>query len=96
MGICTFPYPGEEIIVMEEKYIILADVTADISQEIRDFFQISDYIKGHIHFSDGRDFQTTLDWSNISRADFYDALSNRKLEVSTAPASPEEYYQIFR
>ncbi len=81
---------------MTEKYIILADVTADISQEIRDYFEIPDYIKGHIHFSDGRDFQTTLDWSNISREDFYATLSNRKLEVSTAPASPEEYYQTFR
>lgn len=81
---------------MSDKYIILADVTADISQEIRDYFQIPDYIKGHIHFSDGRDFQTTLDWSNISREDFYSALSNRKLDVSTAPASPEEYYQTFR
>lgn len=78
-----------------EKYIILADVTADISDEIREYFEIPDYIKGHIHFSDGRDFPTTLDWSQISREDFYAALSNRKLEVSTAPASPEEYYQIF-
>lgn len=81
---------------MSEKYIILYDVTADISQEIRDYFEMPDYIRGHIHFSDGRDFQTTLDWSNISREDFYSALSNRKMEISTAPASPEEFYQAFR
>ena len=73
-----------------EKYIILSDVTTDLSQEIRDYFNMPEYIKGHIHFSDGRDFQTTLDWSNISRKDFYSALSNRKM------ASPEEYYQIFQ
>ena len=79
-----------------EKYIILADVTCDLSPEIREYFQIPDYIKGHIHFSDGRDFETTLDWSNISREDFYAALSNKKLEVSTAPASPEEYYLTFK
>lgn len=79
-----------------EKYIILADVTCDLSPEIREYFQIPDYIKGHIHFSDGRDFETTLDWSNISREDFYSALSNKKLEVSTAPASPEEYYLTFK
>lgn len=91
-----FPSTREERNFMSEKYIILADVTADISQEIRDYFQIPDYIKGHIHFSDGRDFRTTLDWSNINREDFYNALTNRKLEVNTAPASPEEYYQIFR
>lgn len=79
-----------------EKYIILADVTCDLSPEIREYFQIPDYIKGHVHFSDGRDFETTLDWSNISREDFYAALSNKKLEVSTAPASPEEYYLAFK
>lgn len=95
MGDSIYRYKKERNKFME-KYIILADVTADISQEIREEFGIRDYIKGHIHFSDGRDFQTTLDWSNISREDFYAALSNRKMEVSTAPASPEEYYQIFR
>ena len=79
-----------------EKYIILADVTCDLSQEIREYFQIPDYIKGHIHFSDNRDFETTLDWSNISREDFYSALSNKRLDVSTAPASPEEYYLTFK
>lgn len=79
-----------------DKYIILADVTCDLSQEIREYFEIPDYIKGHVHFSDGRDFETTLDWSNVSCEDFYSALSNKKLEVSTAPASPEEYYLTFK
>lgn len=78
------------------KYIILADVTADLSAEIRRQFGIEDYIQGHIHFSDGRDFNTTMDWSHISREEFYKDLSNKKLEISTAPASPEEYYEIFR
>ena len=78
------------------KYIILADVTCDLSQEIRDRFGIENYIKGHIHFSDGRDFHTTLDWDHISREDFYKALSDKKTEISTAPASPEEYYNTFK
>ena len=79
-----------------EKYIILADVTCDLSQELRDYLEIPDYIQGHVHFSDGRDFHTTLDWSNISREHFYAALSNKKLQVTTAPASPEEYYITFK
>ncbi len=78
------------------KYVILADVTCDLSQEIREYFGIEDYIRGHIHFSDGRDFQTTLDWDHIGREEFYKALSDKKTEISTAPASPEEYYTIFR
>ena len=79
-----------------EKYIILTDVTCDLSGEIRAEFGMEDYIRGHIHFSDGRDFATTLDWSNISHEEFYKALSNRKLQVNTAPASPEEYYLAFK
>lgn len=79
-----------------ENYVILADVTCDLSEEIRRQFGVEDYIQGHIHFSDGRDFNTTLDWSNISREEFYKTLSNKRMQVTTAPASPEEYYLAFR
>ncbi len=79
-----------------KNYIILADVTCDLSAPIREQFGVDDYIQGHIHFSDGRDFNTTLDWSHISRDEFYKALSNRRLDVSTAPPSPEEYYCTFK
>ena len=79
-----------------EKFVILTDVTSDLSEEIRKYFGIDDYVHGHIHFSDGRDFQTQLDWAKIERQDFYSALSDKHLKVSTAPASPEEYYEKFR
>ena len=79
-----------------KKFIILPDVTCDLSEEIRAAFGLEDYIQGYVHFSDGRDLKTTLDWSNISRDEFYKTLSNKKMEVSTAPASPEDYYVIFK
>lgn len=78
-----------------KKFVILTDSTSDISQEIRDRFGVVDYVPGHVHFSDGRDLVSTLDWSKISREEFYGALSNKRLKVSTAPSSPEEYYEIF-
>lgn len=79
-----------------EKFVILPDVTCDLSEEIRSAFGLEDYIQGYVHFSDGRDLKTTLDWSNIGRDEFYKTLSNKKMEVSTAPASPEDYYMIFK
>lgn len=79
-----------------EKYVILADVTCDLSEEIRRYCGMTDYIRGHIHFSDGRDFATTLDWSKIERSELYSALSGKKLDINTAPASPEEYFRIFK
>lgn len=79
-----------------DPYIILTDVTCDLSPAIREQFGITDYIHGHVSISDGRELVTTLDWSNISREDFYNCLGDRRMQVSTAPASPEEYYEHFK
>lgn len=78
------------------EYVILADVACDLSQEIRDFCGMEDYVKGHINFSTGADFPTTLDWQSISRSDFYKTLFDKRVEVTTAPASPEEFYRVFK
>ena len=77
-------------------YIILTDVTCDLSLAIREQFGITDYIHGHVSISDGRELVTTLDWSHITREDFYNCLGDRRMQVSTAPASPEEYYEHFK
>lgn len=78
-----------------EKYVILADVTCDLSPEMRADFGIEDYIKGHVTIN-GRDYTTDLDWADISRDEFYSALASKKAEVSSAPPSPEEYYNAFK
>lgn len=78
-----------------EKFIILPDVTCDLSPEMRARFGLTDYIRGWVHINDNP-LQTTLDWDNISREEFYKTLSGKKNTVSSAAASPEEYYQTFR
>lgn len=80
----------------EDRYIIIADVSCDLSQEIRDYIGMKEYMRGHIHFDDGRDFETTLDWNNISRGDFYKQLSNKKSKITTAPANTEQCYELFK
>ena len=76
-------------------FVILPDVTCDLSQEIRDYFGLTDYIQGHVHINDDS-IRTSLDWTNITRDKFYKTLSNKRNKVSSAAASPEEYYQIFK
>ena len=78
-----------------KKYVIIPDVTCDMSEEIRAYFKLDTYISGYTHIND-ESIRTTLDWSVISREDFYSALSDKKNTVSSAAASPEEYYQIFK
>lgn len=77
-----------------EKYIILADSALDMSEEMRNYCGLETYLPGHINFK-GKDMTTPLDWSNISREEFYAAVGGRNMDVSTAPPSPEEYYQAF-
>ncbi len=76
-------------------FIILPDVTCDLSKEIREYCKLTDYIRGYVHINDDS-LRTTLDWENISRDTFYRTLSDKKNVVSSAAASPEEYYQIFK
>ena len=78
-----------------KKFVVLPDVTCDLSEEIRNQFELKDYIKGHVHIDD-RDIRTTLDWDTISRDEFYKTLANKKRKVTSATASPEEYYLAFK
>ena len=76
-------------------YVILPDVTCDLSQEMRDYFGLDDYIRTHVHIND-KEMRNSLDWESISREEFYKTLANKKNKVSSAVASPEEYYLIFK
>ena len=77
-----------------KKFVIIPDVTCDLSGELRERFGLSDYIKGYVNI-DGKELQTTLDWTNIECDSFYKQLGNKKITISSAAASPEEYYQKF-
>lgn len=77
------------------KYIILPDVTCDLSKEMRDYFGLEDYLMGYVTIN-GKEMNTRLDWENISRDNFYKTLSNKKNQVSSAAPTPEEYYQSFK
>lgn len=75
-------------------YVILADLTCDLSGEIREDFGVTDYVKGHISV-DGRDMESRLDWDLISKKEFYRLLGDKKVKITTAPPNPEEYCEIF-
>ena len=78
-----------------KKYVIIPDVTCDLSKEIRDYFKLDDYIRSYVHIND-ESMRTTLDWDTISREEFYKTLANKKNKVTSAVAGPEEYYLTFK
>ncbi|MBO4384548.1 MAG: DegV family protein [Clostridia bacterium] len=78
-----------------DKYVILPDVTCDLSREIRSEFGLTDYVKGHVSISDGRELISELEWNNISMKEFYATVGDKRMKVSTSPANTDEYYKIF-
>lgn len=78
-----------------KKFVILPDLTCDLSDEIRNYFGLDDYITGHVNIN-GKDLVTKLDWTNISRSDFYNTLANKKNKVSSAAPNIEEYRSAFK
>lgn len=78
-----------------KKFVILPDLTCDLSDEIRNYFGLDDYITGHVNIN-GKDLVTKLDWTNISRSDFYNTLANKKNKVSSAAPNIEEYRRAFK
>ncbi len=81
-----------------EKYVILADITCDLSKEMREAMGVKDYIKGHITIKQNggsADYRSDLDWETISRDDFYAALNNKQAKVTSSPPNPDEYCDVF-
>ena len=81
-----------------EKYVILPDVTCDLSEEIRNEIGLTDYLKGYFHVEspkEEKDYNSRLDWEEISRDAFYQFVGDRKCKVTTAPPSPENIEEAF-
>lgn len=77
-----------------KSYVILADLTCDLSEELRQYFAVEEYIPGYVNIN-GKEIKTYLDWSQISREEFYRNLSDKNVKVTSAPPSQEEYCEIF-
>lgn len=83
---------------MGYSYAIIADVTSDLSQELRDRFEVDRYIQGHITIPGGKEINSKLEWDFTNAKDFYASLKSRSHTYATAPASAEEiagYWEPF-
>ena len=78
-----------------EKFVILSDVTCDLTEEMREYFGVKDYIPGHINLGNGQEHISRLEWDFISSKDFYEKLGRKENKITTAPPNLEEYYEKF-
>lgn len=79
---------------MNKSFVILPDVTCDLSEEIRKEFDI-DFIHGHYKTPDGKDHDANLTWEDTSSEEFYKQLKLAPNDFATSPPNIGECEQAF-
>ena len=76
-------------------FVIIPDAASDLTKELRDRFQVPDYIKGTIYLPDGSEAIADLDWELMSPTEYYTSMSGRKALYKTAGSRRGDIYEIF-
>ena len=75
-------------------FVILPDVTCDLSEELRIKYDIQ-FINGHLRMPDGRDIPSFLKWDSVTAEEFYKKLKSAPNDFATAPPNIEECCEAF-
>lgn len=65
-------------------FVIIPDSSSDLTKELRERFDIPDYISGLVYFPDGRSEPSDLDWEKYDPTQFYESMSDKKTIYKTA------------
>lgn len=77
------------------KFVILTDSACDLPKDLRERFDIPDYLHGIVYFPDGHEELADLDWGYITPEAFYDSMKGRNALYNTSCATLGETEQIF-
>lgn len=75
-------------------FVIIPDATCDLPRDLRERFDIPDYIPGVLYLPDGTESRSDLDWENMSQKEFYSILKQKNAFFKTASASIGEATEI--
>lgn len=76
-------------------FVIIPDAASSMSKDLRERFDVPDYIKTRITFPDGTNHDTTLDWEEISADDYYLSMREHKAIYKTGVGSIDAAAEIF-
>ena len=69
------------------EFVIIPDASCDLTKELRERFDIPDYVSGTFYFPDGKEAVADLDWKLIDPVTYYKSMSDRKTLYKTASAA---------
>ena len=76
-------------------FVIIPDSSCDLPADLRQRFDIPDYLHGTVYFPDGRTEYADLDWGIISPEDFYKSMSGRNVLYKTSTFTEQEGYEVY-
>ena len=76
-------------------FVIIPDASCDLTRELRQRFDIPEYLRGHITFPDGHDETCSLDWETISAKEYFRTMSDDKAIYKTAGVGISEAETVF-
>ncbi len=77
------------------KFVVIPDSSCDLSAELRERFNIPDYLHGMIYYPDGREEYSDLDWKEMSPEEYYNSMKGKKVLYKTATPKGEEVFEVF-
>lgn len=68
-------------------FVIIPDSSSDLTKELRERFDIPDYVRGILYCPDGSQMVADLDWETIDPKTFYESMTDKKTLYKTACTS---------
>lgn len=85
MGVSYSNAKKGEIVNMSD-FVIIPDASSDLTEELRNRFDIPDFVSGIVYFPDGHAEPVDLDWKNMTPEEYYNSMKYRSvLYKSAAP-----------
>lgn len=75
-------------------FVIIPDTSSDLTKELRERFDIPDYIRGLVYFPDGHSEFSDLDWEKYNPKEFYESMTDKKTIYKTACAPTGEIIEV--
>lgn len=76
-------------------FVIIPDTSSDLTKELRERFDIPDYIKGLVYFPDGHTEPADLDWEKYDPKEFYESMTDKKTLYKTACAPAGDIIKVY-
>ncbi len=77
------------------EYVILSDSACDLTKALRERFGIADVVLGYLIYPDGHSEKANMDWENMSPAEYFGGMSDKKNLYRTQAPGPDEVATYF-